>query len=145
MPAYFVPDPETGYVDAPAPRGPQIPRDCVQCERVLSENGGPIQYGALTLCRECAQWYADKHALALEQKIAADQLEERENFRTFAATLPMLGDCAFYCDYLPARMGEIENGIECSMIRNGTRYVGHGSSEAAAYGRMIQQIVEREA
>jgi len=76
----------------------------------------------------------------------ADLLEEREGFRKFAATLPMIEECSFSCEYIPLYQGgEFEGDSACEIRRNGTRYEGVGSSEAAAYGRMISAICKREA
>lgn len=75
----------------------------------------------------------------------ADLLEERDNFRKFAATLPTIEECRFSCHYIPFRMGAIEGDSTCEILRKGARYEGVGSSDAAAYGRMISAICEREA
>ena len=76
----------------------------------------------------------------------ADLLEERENFRKFAATLPTIEECSFSCEYIPLyHGGEVEGAVTCEIRRNGTSYEGVGSSDAAAYGRMIAAIVRREA
>jgi len=72
--------------------------------------------------------------------------EERENFREFAATLPTIDECAFSADHIALyHGGEVEGEVTCMFVRGGWGYGGTGSSTAAAYGRMIQQIVEREA
>jgi len=76
----------------------------------------------------------------------ADLLEERENLRKFAASLPRIEECRFSCEYIPLyHGGEVEGAATCEIRRNGTSYEGVGSSDAAAYGRMISAICEREA
>ena len=76
----------------------------------------------------------------------ADLLEERENFRKFARTLPRIEECRFTSQYIPlCHGGEVEGDSACEIRRNGVRYEGTGSTDAAAYGRMIAAIVRREA
>jgi len=75
----------------------------------------------------------------------ADLLEAIQNMREFARTLPLIEECWFTCHYIPFRMGAIEGDSTCEIRRNGTRYEGTGSSDAAAYGRMIAAICKREA
>jgi len=76
----------------------------------------------------------------------ADLLEERDNFRQFAATLPRIEECSFSCEYIPLyHGGEVEGAVTCEIPRNGVCYGGMGSSDAAAYGRMITAILAREA
>ena len=75
----------------------------------------------------------------------ADLLEERENLRQFAATLPVMEQCRFSCHYIPLPGGrEFEGAVTCEIRRNGTSYEAVGSSDAAAYGRMIAAIIARE-
>ena len=77
----------------------------------------------------------------------SDRQEARENMREFAAGLPLFDDCAFSFEYdhpiswIPARVAN----VVCDFGREGRMFEGNGSSLAAAYGRMIAAIIEREA
>lgn len=75
----------------------------------------------------------------------ADLLEAIQNMREFSRTLPKIEECRFSCEYIPLyHGGEVEGAVTCEIRRNGTRYEGVGSSDAAAYGRMITAIIRRE-
>lgn len=71
--------------------------------------------------------------------------EELQNFRDFARTLPTEFACRYTADYICVMGREREKSVTCEIERGFVRYEGTGISDAAAYGRMIQAIVEREA
>lgn len=73
----------------------------------------------------------------------SNESEARSNMLVFVRTLPLIEDCNFGCSY------DEHDGMQlmsaCATNYNGVPFEGWGSSEAAAYGDLVKQIVERYA
>lgn len=76
---------------------------------------------------------------------AAQEAEARANMLVFVRRLPLIEDCDFGTEYVQGAWGtEYEGRSSCSFRTTVAGYEAWGSSEAAAYGRLIGKIVERE-